>query len=193
VPVVRARDGELRGHGGRPQARAVGRAEADAERLGRPEEGDRVVLRMRVRGDGDGDLHWLSLSLYSIRLSPPVATTAAWGAARTGTPPGVRWGSGCLGCPGSESSIGPRLRAYSAYWNFCVHRFRDHVFLGSRCVVSSCVFFFAKTSCVFLRKCVIVCRKRFPRPRAMLTAIWATVDQRFKVQLFHALAAAIVV
>jgi hypothetical protein len=32
------------------------------------------VLRVRVRGDGgggDGDLHWLSLSFYSIRLSPP--------------------------------------------------------------------------------------------------------------------------
>jgi hypothetical protein len=97
VPVVRARDGELRGHGGRPQARAVGRAEADAERLGRPEEGDRVVLRMRVRGGGDGDLHWLSLSLYSIRLSPPVATTAAWGGSPDWHAAGSEVGFGLFG------------------------------------------------------------------------------------------------
>jgi hypothetical protein len=59
----------------------------------------------------------------------------AAGTAGMGTLPPGRWGSVCLGCPGSQSSIGPSSRPIGT----CVHRFRDHVSLGSRCVVSSCV------------------------------------------------------
>jgi hypothetical protein len=89
----------------------------------------------------------------------------AAGTAGMGTLPAGRWGSVCLGCPGSQSSIGPSSRAYSAYWHLRAS------FSRSR----------------FPRKQVrrvIVCQKRFHRPRAMLRAIWATVDQSPTITYF---------
>jgi hypothetical protein len=96
------------------------------------------VLRVRVRGDGgggDGDLHWLSLSFYSIRLSPPGGQPGlrAWARFRPGG--GARFVWAVLDPSQALGLVLGLIRPIGT----CVHRFRDHVSLGSRCVVSSCV------------------------------------------------------